>query len=388
MPLLPGETRESDKYVSGLSFIDDIGTSVKRAAERTQARIEQGYNELASSLPGADIAATVARSPMSSLSGGHMVPVATNWDTPGLMPLTIMPAVYNVGIAIREHGDPLIAAPATTLLVACNIFAFSRRVPVRHWSLLPYVILYDGEVYRLLTSAFLHRTAPQLISNMSTLICSGLALERRRGWKFAGEVLAVTITANVLRFASMSLRAMTCGTSLQHMPIAVFGGLGFSASCFALQVMAAHESRTHTRQLELPGQWRQMTCWVMYGMHALMMWHNHSATPLLLQADLEYDLCGIVAGLGFVWGPRLLNSLEETRNLRAWARAMYGNTSRVTSSGGGQRLGGGASPSLTPTQRAAVEAAAARDVRDRERAAAVAAAAATRQSSSSRGSYV
>jgi hypothetical protein len=34
--------------VSGLSFIDDPGKSVKAAAERTQARIEQGYNELAS----------------------------------------------------------------------------------------------------------------------------------------------------------------------------------------------------------------------------------------------------------------------------------------------------------------------------------------------------
>jgi hypothetical protein len=37
-------------YVSGLSFIDDPGKSVKAAAERTQARIEQGYNELASFL--------------------------------------------------------------------------------------------------------------------------------------------------------------------------------------------------------------------------------------------------------------------------------------------------------------------------------------------------
>lgn len=37
MPLLPGETRENEgKYVSGLSFIDDLGKSVKSAAERTQ----------------------------------------------------------------------------------------------------------------------------------------------------------------------------------------------------------------------------------------------------------------------------------------------------------------------------------------------------------------
>lgn len=36
MPLLPGETRETDRYVSGLSFIDDFGRTVKTAAQRTQ----------------------------------------------------------------------------------------------------------------------------------------------------------------------------------------------------------------------------------------------------------------------------------------------------------------------------------------------------------------
>jgi hypothetical protein len=57
--------RESDRYVSGLSFFDDLDKIVKAAAERTHARIEQGYNELASSL--AETSRTSARVSARSL---------------------------------------------------------------------------------------------------------------------------------------------------------------------------------------------------------------------------------------------------------------------------------------------------------------------------------
>lgn len=36
MPLLPGEKRESDQYVSGLCFFDDIGKYIKLGAECMQ----------------------------------------------------------------------------------------------------------------------------------------------------------------------------------------------------------------------------------------------------------------------------------------------------------------------------------------------------------------
>ena len=45
-----------------------------------------------------------------------------------------------------EHGDPLLVAPGTSVLVAANLFAFSRRVPVRFWNLLPHMVVYNGEV--------------------------------------------------------------------------------------------------------------------------------------------------------------------------------------------------------------------------------------------------
>ena len=45
-----------------------------------------------------------------------------------------------------EHGDPLQAAPGTTLLVAGQVFAFVRRVPVRFWCLHPHMVIGQGEV--------------------------------------------------------------------------------------------------------------------------------------------------------------------------------------------------------------------------------------------------
>jgi len=54
-----------------------------------------------------------------------MVPVATNWDTPGLMPLTKMPAVYNVGIAIRGMAFMCAVAVCCSVLqcvaVRCSV---------------------------------------------------------------------------------------------------------------------------------------------------------------------------------------------------------------------------------------------------------------------------
>jgi hypothetical protein len=352
MPLLPGETRESDRYVSGLSFIDDLGKSVKAAAERTQARIEQGYNELASSLSESSRTASAGTPSFSSGytgGAGHLVPVPTNWEDPALVPMAIVPAVVSVACAVREHGDPLQAAPGTMLLVAGNVFAFSRRVPVRYWCLLPHMIFSEGEVYRLLTGPLLHRDFSQLITNISMLMCSGLALERRRGWKYVAEVLCLTAAASVVRLGSMVLRELLhcgwSGVSLRRMPIAIYGGLGCSATCFALQVLKEHQPVPNRYRgawaVELPGQWRQLSCWISFAMHAALRQATAQGKLQLLQADLEHDLSGLVAGLGYVWIPRLMEGFQETRHVRAWARTMYGSSSSFSGRGGGYRLGGG-----------------------------------------------
>jgi hypothetical protein len=43
MPLLPGESRESDTYVSGLAFMDSAAKQVKSWASKTQASIESTW---------------------------------------------------------------------------------------------------------------------------------------------------------------------------------------------------------------------------------------------------------------------------------------------------------------------------------------------------------
>jgi len=78
--------------------------SLRRGFTRDQARIEQSYNELSSSLSDTSHGAPAGGMPsLSSYAGGsgHLVPVPTDWKDPALLPFTIMPAVASVGYAIR-----------------------------------------------------------------------------------------------------------------------------------------------------------------------------------------------------------------------------------------------------------------------------------------------
>ena len=318
----------------------------------------------------------LALSPAPAFGRGPLVPVPTNWDEPGAQ-MGVVSALSNVAMALHARGDPLTTAPGATLLVAGHCFMFSQRVPVRQWCLLPHRVLYHGEAHRLLAAALLHRNALHLLGNISSLLSSGLYLERRSGWHFVLKSLGLAVTANALRLLSMCLRARITGHSLHTLPVAVYGGLGFSAACLALQVVALEEPQREPQlahRLHLPGQWRPLTCWATYGLHAAMSWQALNTRPQLLQADLEHDLCGVLAALAYIWCPRLWRSFTEARSLRTWQRTMYG-TARS-----GQRLGGGSSEqtvgtagsgtgaALTPAHRAALEAAAAREQRERDRA--------------------
>jgi hypothetical protein len=288
----------------GLSFFHDIGKGIKSAAQRAQDSIERNYAELAGALSGAgrDLATTggLAAAP-AGLSSGHRVPLSTEWDDPGLM-MMILP-VSSAVMAMRVYGDPLVKAPGTTLLVAANCFAFSRQVPVRHWCLLPHMVVTHGETRRLLTASFIHLDVTQLLANMSSLIISGLQLERGRGWRFIAEVLGVTLAANVLRLASMAVRAACSGIPLRSLPhsTSVLGGLGFSASCLALRVVSLHQALPSSRQqsaarllseMLLPGQLRQMSCWAWYGWSVVLELNAH-APPKLVQVPLSLPLVSL-----------------------------------------------------------------------------------------------
>ena len=243
--------------LAGLSFFDDIGKGIKGAAQRAQDSIERNYAELASALSGAgrDMATpgALTAAPAVLGGGGHRVPLNTDMDSEGLA-MAFLPVSYAV-MAVGMHGDPLAKAPGTMLLVATNCFVFSRRVPVRHWCLLPHMVVTHGEARRLLTASFIHLDTPQLLTNMSSLIISGLELERGRGWRFIAQVLGMTLAANALRLASMALRAASSGLPLRSLPdsTSVLGGLGFSASCVALHVVSLHEALPPSRHQ--PAAW-------------------------------------------------------------------------------------------------------------------------------------
>ena len=320
----------------------------------------------------------LALSPAPAFGRGQnpLVPVPTNWDEPGAQ-MGVVSALSNVAMALHARGDPLTTAPGATLLVAGHCFMFSQRVPVRQWCLLPHRVLYHGEAHRLLAAVMLHRNALHLLSNVSSLLSSGLYLERRSGWHFVLKSLGLAVTANALRLLSMCLRARITGHSLHTLPIAVYGGLGFSAACLALQVVALEEPQREPQVahwLHLPGQWRPLTCWATYGLHAAMSWQALANRPQLLQADLEHDLCGVLAGLAYTWCPRLWRSFTEARSLRTWQRTMYGPARSGHRLGGGiseqtvGTAGSGTGTALSPAHRAALEAAAAREQRERERA--------------------
>jgi len=96
MPLLPGETRESDEYVSGLSFlgVDRARENMRRWADENmsfvgtrryidsvQASVEQQYADLRQRFREAQGTSDRALYVQPSvLMTGHMVPAPINWE--------------------------------------------------------------------------------------------------------------------------------------------------------------------------------------------------------------------------------------------------------------------------------------------------------------------
>lgn len=81
--------------------------------------------------------------------------------------------------------------PVNTTLAAVNIIVFfildlmgdttNGNFMFEHGAMYPFAVLFEGQWYRLLTSAFLHFGFPHLVNNMVMLICLGSYLERALG---------------------------------------------------------------------------------------------------------------------------------------------------------------------------------------------------------------
>lgn len=84
-----------------------------------------------------------------------------------------------------------------------------------HGAMFPYAVLWDGQWYRLLTSAFIHFGLPHLVNNMVLLICLGSYVERAFG-KVRYLILYL--------FCAMGSSLVSMGHMLYTGDIAVSGG--------------------------------------------------------------------------------------------------------------------------------------------------------------------
>lgn len=324
MPLLPGESRESDKYQSGLSFLDEYAASVRRWADRTQheldsawqdysRRVQHGIDDLRSA-PRLDERVQVnAR----ITTHGYFAPVPINWNDPTFLPNALF-GIYSILPYVRAHGDPLKRCPASIALIAGSAVVFLNPQPVQQWCLSPYYVIEQGQFLRLFTSTFIHQDINHFLNNMFSLLRSGYLLERREGSQnFLATTLLVGAASNLVCVLSSFLRARFFGAGREayFLPTVT----GFSAASAALQVIADDA----------------------VGAHPLQCWLYLAANSALLQGEkLEAYLCGFITGLVWVWGPRVGPQIEQ------WLQGAGRNRAQSGRRGGGYRLGSRSEASL------------------------------------------
>jgi membrane associated rhomboid family serine protease len=124
----------------------------------------------------------------------------------------------------RRVDTPLV----TYVLIAINVamFALQQAVPDVYVQLVmwPYGVAYDDQVYRLLTSGFLHAGVMHVLFNMVALYFTGPALERGLGHvRFIWLYLVSLLGGSVLVYLLTPVETPTLGASG-----AIFGVFGAS----------------------------------------------------------------------------------------------------------------------------------------------------------------
>lgn len=246
--------------------------------------------------------------------------------------------------------------PVTLLLIAVNAlihfddflpYEVVRWIPkIRDGCLQPYYILAWQQWPRLFWSAFLHADDVHLLYNMSSLLWKGVLLERQYGslgfLALVGELLILSHSLVVGGAYVMSCIFPEYGY-LYKTTCAV----GFSAVLFALKVVLNHNSETFSQVpylgFSLPTKY---LCWVELVLASLL-------NP---QASFFGHLCGIVAGLLYVWYLRPLGTWaysvvaeQQPGTHRRWdARRQYFTGSGTT--GGGPQGPSEGAPGRPPSR--------------------------------------
>lgn len=115
-------------------------------------------------------------------------------------------------------GRPVSRPLVTWVLIAANLVMFVLQMAIpsfeREFVLWPPLIALDDQVYRLITSAFLHGGVPHIAFNMLALYLTGPALERALGHgRFVALYVLSALGGSVLVYLLTPLETATLGAS-------------------------------------------------------------------------------------------------------------------------------------------------------------------------------
>lgn len=191
----------------------------------------------------------------------------------------------------------------TKLLLAANCLPFLNRtgfsLPI--FGHQPFMIWEHKQLYRLVTSTFLHSDLKHLVANLGSLVQSGSWLEAKSGvTKFAASVTSLGLAASFLDALYSRICYQQLGDKQGYF---LQTSVGASGLCFGLQVVANYTQQGAASVMNLTTIPVRFSCWS----HLVV-------TQALLSCDhvsFKGHLSGILAGLLHVFLPKAAKQLHS-----------------------------------------------------------------------------
>lgn len=221
-------------------------------------------------------------------------------------PITILLILINLSIyalPLLKSKIPLLSP----LISQLQPWTVAHRVCLQ-----PYAVL-SGDTWRLLLPAFIHGSDLHVLYNCTSLLYKGVTLESELGSvHFLALILYLAVTSNVL-YVIVAVSAASLGYKAMMSNCVV----GFSAVIFGLKVVVNSSQRyTVSAQrifgLSMPGgvsPWAELVL----------------ASVMMPNVSFLGHLCGILAGLLYLYLPKLARPLWQrlNRGPERYARIAY-----------------------------------------------------------------
>jgi membrane associated rhomboid family serine protease len=207
---------------------------------------------------------------------------------------------------------PLCTLAIISVCAALQLYVFLFDADVVNFALSGRAVLYLGEYYRLLTSAFFHGGLQHIFFNMMSVVTIGSGVERSLGTIAMAHVALWSVLLGSLLFVAIqwTMTFLITGDGKYIAQPAV----GFSGAIFALAVLESYRSLQPTRSVfgffSVP---TRVYPWVLM---ALIQY-------LVPNVSLVGHLAGILVGLLHVYGSTsfLIPSPAQCRSMEDWACA-------------------------------------------------------------------